>query len=227
MNARNTRTAVTIGALTTLIGSIAMVTGAAIWGASGADIDVAIETDAIAEYLSRVTETRSLLIANLSVWIFGVLCIGAGATVMAGLGAKRPVIATLARYNYWVGIPIVVVSYVAWLAVVVNTPSEPNEAFTQVATALGWFASRADWTATILVLGTGPALICHAGRGEWVPNWLRIWGLLCLIPGFLTGLSMFIGGMPTLGFIIIPVGMLWMFAASAVLFRLRNAHVEA
>lgn len=219
MEKHDERTATRIGAYTTLIGSLCMLGGAAIWAISGADIDQAIYDKDLAGYLSAAKGSQGLLIANLSIWIIGVILLGAGATMMAFISGQRPVLASLVRYNYWIGISIVVISYMAWLAVVVQLAPSGSPAAVVAAEAMGWFAVRADWVATALVLGSGPALLAAAGRSFWAPNWLRIWSYVALFTGFLTTLAQFTGGLTSYGFLIIPVGMGWMLAASVVLFR--------
>ncbi len=90
-----------------------------------------------------------------------------------------------------------------------------------VAETLGWFASRADWVATILIVGIGPTLIAVAGRGEWVPNWFYYWSFLTAFAAVLNAVAMFTGGsgLSTYGFLIIPIGVGWMIAAGIVLLR--------
>lgn len=213
------KSAARIGAVTTLIGSVCMLSGAALWGTSGADIDLALNQQDMAGYLTAAKAAQPQLIANLSLWITGVLLLGAGASMMTFLSRENKVITLLARYNYWIAIPIVVVSYVAWLSVVVRLAEHEPASVAAVAEAVGWFASRADWIATVLVLGTGPFLISLAGKNSWVPQWLQIWSYLTLLMGGLNITAMYFGGLPTYGFIIIPVGMGWMVAAAVVLLR--------
>lgn len=219
MEKQHEKTAVRIGAYTTLIGSLCMLGGAAIWGISGADIDQAIYDKDLAGYLAAALAGQRLLIANLSIWIIGVILLGAGAAMMAFISDQRSPLATLARYNYWLAVPLVVASYMAWLAVVVQLAPSDSPAAAAIAEAMGWFAVRADWVGTALVLGSGPALLAAAGRSNWAPNWLRIWSYVALLTCFLTTLAQFTGGLTTYGFLIIPVGMGWMLAASVVLFR--------
>jgi len=211
-----------IGAITTLIGSFCMIFGAMLMGVSGADLDSALDSGDISTYLIAANENRILLIANLTLWISGVILLGAAATSMARLSTKRPAISTLIKYCYAVAIPLVVTAYSAWLAVVVRVSSQNNQTTILIAETMGWFASRADWISTILVIAVGPALISASGRGVWVPNWLRIWSYFTLFTGLLNAIAMFTGGLTTFGFLIIPVGMGWMFAVSIVLFKRLN-----
>ena len=91
-----------------------------------------------------------------------------------------------------------------------------------LAEALGFFASRADWIATVLLVGVGPALIAASGRDTWVPGWLAIWGALALLAGLLTTLTTLTTlavGLTTYGFLVVPVGLGWTIAAGVVVLR--------
>lgn len=196
-----------------------MLAGAAILGASGTDIDRALYDNDLAGYLQGAREAQTLVVLNLSLWILGVVLLGAGATMTALLSRQNLVTASLVKYNYWIAVPLVVVSYMAWLAVVVRLSASASSEAAAIAEIVGWFAVRADWLATVLVLGTGPVLITAAGRGTWAPNWLRVWSFVALFAGLLTTIAQYAGGLTTYGFLIIPVGMGWMIALSVVLFR--------
>jgi hypothetical protein len=222
MEKQNIRTATKIGAITTLIGSLCMIIGAALMVVSGADLDKALNASDVSGYLTIANENISLLIANLSFWICGVILLGVGATMMAALSTQRPIMAKLAQYKYSLAIPIVVVSYVAWLAVIVRLSPDNSASSAAIAETVGWFASRADWIATILVLGTGPVLISLAGKNDWVPRWLLIWSFVNLFTGLLNAIAMYAGGLTSYGFLIIPVGLGWMIASSIILFKRVN-----
>jgi len=219
MEKHHEKTAVRIGAYATLIGSLCMLCGAALLAGSGADIDQAIYDKDLAGYLSAAQASQHLLIANLTIWIIGVILLGAGTTMMAFISDQGSPLVSLVRYNYWIAVPLVVASYMAWLAVVVQLTPAGAPTSAAIAEAMGWFAVRADWVGTVLVLGTGPVLIAAAGRSTWVPGWLHIWSYIALFAGLLTTLAQYAGGLTTYGFLIIPVGMGWMLGTSVVLFR--------
>lgn len=219
MNNNFDKSATRIGAFTTLSGSLCMLGGAAIGSASGADIDLSLAANDMAGYLTLANESKTLLIVNLSVWIIGVMLLGVAASMMTFLSSENQILSLIARYNYWVGIPIVVISYMAWLAVVVRLTLYEPSSVSAIAEAVGWFAVRADWVATVFVLGTGPLLLSLAGKNSWVPKWLMVWSYFCLITGVLNIIAMYMGDLSTYGFLIIPVGMGWMIASSIVLFK--------
>jgi hypothetical protein len=208
-------------AIFTLTGSICMLFGAALLQISTADLDLALETGGLSEYLEKVNNNRPILVTNLTVWIIGVILIGLAGTMMAKLGNKKPVLSHITSFNFLIGVPIVVISYMAWMTVVVRL--SPDSGISEgLVNSMGWFATHADWVATILILGTGPLLISLTGRGIWIPKWLYVWSIIAFITGILNGIAMFTNMLTTLGIIIIPVGMGWMIAASIVLFRVKG-----
>ncbi len=219
MENQNIETTTKIGAYTALIGALCMLAGATFWGISGADLEKALYNGDIANYLINAQENYTLVIANISIWIIGVTLIGIAGTMMVKLCVQRQAISTIAMYIYWIALPLVIASYVAMLTVVVQLSPDISEATVSIAGAMGWFGTRVDWIATIFMLGIGPALISVAGRGDWVPNWLARWGFLALFASLLTAVAMFMGGLTTYGFLIVPVGLSWTIAASIVLFR--------
>lgn len=206
-------------ALAALLGSACMLAGAAVMFSVGADIDKHLYANDMAGYLKLASANQDSLILNLSLWIAGVILLGAAATLMTLIGGQSPVRVQLVRYNYGIAVPLVVAAFMAWLAVVVRLTASPSPEAAAIAEAMGWFGVRADWVATALVIGTGPFLIAASGKGVWVPNWLRVWSYLCLAAGILTTIAQYSGGLTSYGFLIIPVGMSWMIAAGVALLR--------
>ncbi len=221
MDSENLNTATRIGTYAAIGGGVTMLIGAALWGASGADIDQALASGDMAGYLTAAGDASNLLVANLVVWITGLIIFGVAGTMMATLCTRRRVIAQIAMYCYWVSVPLIIAAYVAWLAVVVQIAPDNSATAVLLAETVGWFASRADWVGTILILAIGPALISLAGRGEWVPRWLVGWSAVAAFTGLLTAVAMLTGGtgLSTYGFAIIPVGVGWTIAAGVVLLR--------
>ena len=221
MDKSNTALATRIGAYTALLGSVCAISGAALMNIAGADLDTALAGGDIAGYLAVAGEGRHLLVMNLTLWILMVLLMGVAATAMTTLSERRPVLARIARYSYWVGSPLVIAAYVSWLALVVQVAPDTSPEALLLAKTIGWFASRADWVATILIVGIGPTLIALAGREEWVPAWLFRWSLVTAITGLLNFIAMITGGsgLTSYGFLIIPAGVGWMIAAGIVLYR--------
>lgn len=209
------------GGITAIAGSICAVTGASLLFSTGADLDIALATGEIATYLSSAGASAGALAANLSVWIAMVFLMGVAGTAMATLGRTNAFPARLGMFAYWTGVPLVTSAYVAWLAIVIRIAPDSSPVALAVAEAVGWYASRADWVATSLILAVGPALVARAGDGVWAPRWLQRWTWLSLAAGVLNLLALLTGGggLATWGFLIIPVGVLWTIAAGIVLLR--------
>lgn len=207
--------------LIAIASSLIMFTGAMLLVASGLDLDVALASGTMADYLAGIPEVRGLLVANLVLWIVGVLAWGVAGDAFSRLSSSSPTFTLLARACYSFGIPVVVASYAAWLTVVVVLGGPPTEGTLATGTAFGWFASRADWVATILVVGLGPFFLSLGGRGTWAPRWLVVWGGIAAVCGALNAVAMLTGGagLTTYGFIIIPVGLGWQIAAGVVVLR--------
>lgn len=68
MNDNFEKSALKTGAFATLSGSLCMIVGAVIFGVSGADFDVFHEANDITGYLTAAKASKSLLLANLTVW---------------------------------------------------------------------------------------------------------------------------------------------------------------
>jgi hypothetical protein len=208
MDKANLDTAARIGAYAAFAGSACAITGAVLLTISGADLDVALATDDIAGYLTKAGANAGLLATNLTFWIVMVFLIGIAGTAMSALCRRRKVIARMALLAYWSGVPLVISAYVVWLAIIVRIAPDNSPTAVLVADTLGWYATHADWVATILVLSIGPLLISIAGRGEWVPTWLFRGSLVATFAGILNAAAMLFGGagLGTYGFAIIPVG---------------------
>ncbi len=204
--------------VTAIAGAVLMLIGAALWAASGADLDAALADGAIPRYLTDAAANSELLVANLSFWIAGVLMLSIGGLMLLSLGVPNSNAAIAARAVYTTGAPLAIASFVAWLALIRLAGSGGAEV-EALADTLGFFASRADWIATVLLVSVGPALIVASGRDSWVPGWLAAWGALALFAGLLSTVAMFAGGLTTYGFLVVPVGLGWTIAAGVVALR--------
>lgn len=195
-----------------------MVAGTIAWASAGADIDAALIDGTMDEYVQDLVESDSTLVLNLSLWIAGTLLFGAAGVLASRLGPTDQPAGHLARYAYTVAVPIVAVSYVTMLGLVHIAPQVQDLA---LAEALAFIGSHADWIATMLILGAGPALLAIAGRGTWVPTWLARGAVACAAAALLTAVSLYTETATSLGFVVIPVGMVWSLAAGITLVRSR------
>lgn len=216
---RRERATERLGGAALLAAAIVMALGAALKRVAGADLDRALAEGDVAGYLALAADQQGLLVANLAAWIVGVLLFGLAATAIADRCTRRPTWGRVGRYCYGTGVPLAVGSFVAWLVLVVRLDPGMGRQALAVAEALGWWASRTDWIATVLVVGAGPLVFSLAGQDDWAPRWLAWLGALAGLAGLATVLALFTGALGTYGMAIVPVGLLWSLAAGVHLLR--------
>jgi hypothetical protein len=206
---------------TTIIGVIIMLAGTGFWAASGADIDVAAESNAIGEYLTRVAANGTLLTINLGMWIIGVVVLGLGGIMLARLGDQDSPGTDVARFAFTITPAAAMVVYTMWLGIVLGlAPTYVAGASVEGgAAALVHATSLGDWVMTIPVLSLGTAAISLAGRDSWVPRWLFRWGMLTIVTGVLAAAGLMFNARTSLVMPILPVGMGFMVAAGIVAIR--------
>jgi hypothetical protein len=196
-----------------------MFIGAAFWGASGTDLWHTLATGQMDSYLARANSVRSLLIANTSFWILGVLLMGSAGTIMSDLCTRNQTTARIALFCMRSGVPIAIVSFIIMLSLSLQIAPDTSPGAVSLATVLGWIGTNLDNVATILIAGAGPLFLSIAGYGEWVPRWLRTWGYLAGLSGLLAVLGIYVTSAIELLFVIIPFGLGWMIAAGVVLVK--------
>jgi len=217
------RSTVRLGGTAAIGGCVTMIIGAALWGTSGTDLWAALDNGDMAGYLTAIEPVKGQLVANLSVWILGVLILGVAGAMLSALCTQRRPLAQVARVCFQTAVPLTIVAYMAMLAVVVQLGGDGSVTAVSLANVVGWIGARADDLATALIIGIGPLFISLAGRDEWVPTWLLRWGVLVGVVGLLSVVFIYLPSMAAYGFIILPVGMGWMIAAGVVLLRQANA----
>jgi hypothetical protein len=203
---------------TAIAGAASFMIGAGLWASTGADIDLSVTNGEMAAYLTTAAANKSVLVANLSLWIVGAFLLGTAGSIMANF-SKRRGWAHAAMTCYRTAVPLVIVAYVAMLAVVLQIAPDTSATAVSLAEVVGWIGSRADWIATILIVGIGPLFLSLAGQGDWASPWLVRWGYLAGLCGLLTTVAMYTNGLGTYGFAVIPVGLIWMIAAGVTLVR--------
>lgn len=206
---------------TALAGALTMFVGAILWGTTGTDLWLVLDTGDMASYLTAVGAYQGQLIANLSVWIAGVLILAVAGHMLGELSQTRRVLARIGGLCYAVAAPLVIVSYFTMLALVVQIAPDTSPTSLAIAEVLGWIGAHADDLATALILGFGPLFFSLAGRGEWASKWLVWWSFVC---GVCAALSLFALYFPNtalsgLAFIIIPVGLIWLIWTGVILLR--------
>ncbi len=206
-----------VAGIAAIAGGACMLIGAALWAASGADLDAALADGTMSEYLVDAASSTGLLVANLSFWIVGVTLIAIAGTALTAMDREQGVIHAAARTTYLIAAPVAIAAFTAWLALVRiagNATTSPA-----LAESLGFFASRADWIATVLLIGFGPLLVAMAGRETWVPKWLARWSRVAAGAGLLTVVAMYTDQLSSYGFLIVPIGIGWTIAAGIVALR--------
>lgn len=195
-----------------IAGAVSMLIGAACWGASGTDLWQALADNQMVNYLSKLPAVKQLLVVNTSFWVLGVLLLATAGTLMAEFCKSNPELAQMAKVFSRTGVSVAIVSFIVMLSLAQVNPSA------DIATILGWIGARLDDIATMLIIGFSPLCLSIAGKRDWVPGWLTIWGYLAGIAALLGIISLFTG-IVALGFIIIPFGIGWMIAAGIVLVK--------
>lgn len=195
-----------------IAGALSMLIGAAFWIASGTDLWQALASKQMDNYLTQLPLVRQLLVINTSFWILGVLFMTTAATLMTDYCTSNPGLAQLAKVFSRTGANLGIVSFVTMLSLAIVIPSA------DVATIIGWIGTRLDDIATILIVGFSPLCLSIAGKADWVPGWLRVWGYLTGAAGLLSIIGLMTGNI-LLGFILVPIGLGWMIAAGIVLIK--------
>jgi len=193
-----------------------MFIGAALWGASGTDLWETLASHQMESYLKQLEPVKHILVTNTVFWTLGVLLLGAGGRLMSGFCSSKQGLVQLALVCINSAVPIAIVAFLTMLSLAIHQPGDDT------AYVIGWIGTRLDDLATMLIIGIFPLLLSFAGRHDWVPRWLLIWGGLAGVTGLLSIISM-LTGIVALGFIIIPVGLGWMIAAGVMLINKKVA----
>jgi hypothetical protein len=195
-----------------IAGAVSMLAGAALWGASETDLWHALASNQMESYLSQLEPVKHLLVANTFFWILGVLLMGTAVSLMSGFCSSNTRLAQLTMVFIRSAVPVAIVSFIIMLSLAIHPPALES------AMNIGWIGTRLDDLATILIIGASPLFLSIAGKTDWVPGWLAVWGYLAGIAGLLGVISL-LSGVFLLGFIILPFGIGWMIAAGVVLIR--------
>ncbi len=200
-----------------ICGAISMFIGAAFWGASGTDLWQALANNQMEDYLYDVGSAKPLLVVNTFFWIVGVILLASAGTSMSGFSISRPGLANMGMVIMLAGSAIAIVSFIIMLSLAFYPGT------VELASIIGWIGARMDDIATMMIIGYGPLCLSIAGRGDWVPPWLNIWGIMAGFAG-LIGLVGLLSSIVPLSFIIIPFGLGWMIAAGVVLIKKTKAN---
>lgn len=214
-----------VAGATAVLGGVIMLAGAATWASTGADLDQALTQGSIAQYLESAKANASALCVNLTLWIVGVILMGAGGCQLALLGRTRIAAAAVACFGYTVGVGAAIVFFPLWLGIVLGlAPAHAaGSDVLAVAVALGQAATIADWIATVLILAVGSVCVAKAGADIWVPRWLLVWSRLVGIAGLSSLLGVVLGDRSTYAMLVVPLGVGWLIAAGITAARWKPA----
>ncbi|MBK8505740.1 MAG: hypothetical protein IPL46_28200 [Saprospiraceae bacterium] len=202
-----------------IAGALTMLTGAALWGASGTDLWQALANHEMSAYLDKTQEVKSFLVANTSFWTVGVILLGVALTIMASFCISKKHLAMTALVLAKAAVPIAIVSFIMMLALTVQIAGQNATGTVELAAAVGWIGVRLDDIATIMIIGLCPLLISMAGQDEWVPQWLQIWGTMAGIVGSIAIVGFYQPALAPFSFVLIPIGMGWMIATGVFLLK--------
>lgn len=196
------------------VGGVSMLIGGIIKRTSGGNLDAYLTNQDIPGYLAHISGSETALFVNLSLWIAGAFLIGAGGYLLSR-HVEHPLY-RLAGASYLIGAPLAIGSFVIWMALI---RLGENGASAGLTGALGFVASRADWVATVLLVGLAPVLLSVTDADGWLPRWLKGLGIAAGTAGALTVIAMYAGGLSTYGSILVPVGIVWTLGAAVAAFR--------
>lgn len=205
------------------IGALVMFAGAATWASTGLDLDAALTDGTVGDYLVDAADNMSALTTNLSLWMFGVVFMVAGGIGLSRIAPSDSAVANAARGSFMVGGALALAAFSIWMGIV-RELAPAHAAGTDLAAvgaALGQAATIADWVATALIIGVGPALISISGKGSWVPRWLFVWSAVALLASVISIIGLYTDQRATISFINVPIGLAWMIAAGIVALRHR------
>jgi hypothetical protein len=202
-----------------LAGVIAMAIGAALVVGSGVDADAALADRDIAGYLTGAHEARSVLVTGLGTWMIAIGLLSAGGTLIASTSpdgtARR-----LSLFGFTTGAGTAILFFSLWMGVVIGlAPAQAaGQSVEAVALALLAGAVNADWVITVMIVGVGAGFMVLSGRDTWAPGWLIRWAFLSLSLGALALVSVAVG-QRAIAFVIVPIGLGLVAAASIVAIR--------
>ncbi len=203
----------------TLIGAITMLIGAAFWGSTGTDLWAALANGTMAEYLSAVPAVQTQLVLNTTFWSLGVILMGLGISGLAEGTQNLPVYTRIASYSARTGVTMGVISFITMLSLTLQIAPDSSPEAVRLANVVGWIGTRLDDVATILIIGVGPVCLSIAGRDQWVPGWLRTWGLIAGLVGLLALAGLYMASLADLAILLVPFGIGWMIAAGITAMR--------
>ncbi|HEY7680223.1 MAG TPA: hypothetical protein VIC04_06845 [Terriglobia bacterium] len=207
-------------------GCLCMIAGAALWASSGTDLWTTLHLRDMADHLFAASAARTALLANLTLWVIGVLLLGFGGSVAASTFVQRPNAALAAQLCFRTGVPLAILAFIVMAAILVEIGNDRTMTNIRIAEILAWIATRTDDVATALIICGGPFFLAQTGWRDWAPRFLVRWGYLAGLT-VLSAPAAWITGIVPLSFVNVPVGIGWLLVAGVVLLRRSKArHIE-
>ena len=199
-----------------IVGAAAMGVGGIVYSAAGADLWGLVDSDVgVDTYLTDAAASVSTLHAAHAIWIAGVLILALGGILLTRGGQDTP--SVIARGTYTVGAALAIPAFLTMVAL--TRLAESGTDAPGLAESLGFLGARTDDVATAVIIGLGPALISLANRDGWMPVWLVRIGMIAGLAGLVSLVSLFFGAGATIGFAIVPLGIIWTIAAGTITLR--------
>ncbi len=204
------------GGMLSVIGAITMTVGGGVYTTAGADLWGFVDSDVgVDAYMADAAAAVSTLHATHAMWIAGVFILAIGGILLTRGGPDT--LSVAARASYMIGAALAIPAFLAMVAL--TRLAESGTDAPGLAESLGFLGARTDDVATVVIIGLGPLLISLANRDGWMPAWLVRIGMVAGLAGAASLVSLFFGAAGTIGFIIVPIGMVWSIAAGAITIR--------
>jgi len=199
-----------------IVGAIAMGVGGGVFSSSGADLWGLVDGDVdVTSYLNDAAASASTLHAAHAIWIAGVLTLALAGVLLAG--RRTDATSAAARATYTLGAALAIPGFMSMVAL--TRLAESGSDAPALAETLAFLGARLDDVATTVILGLGTVLLTLANHQTWMPRWLAGFGMVCGAVGLISMISIFFGEVATIGFLIVPVGIIWTVAAGIVTIR--------
>lgn len=207
-----------IGAVMMGTAALMMAAGAAIWAPAGVDIDGAVTSATVPSIVGDIAAAQGRLTVTYTLWLLAMPVWALGGRMLA---RSRPddLRAAAAATVMQIGATVGLVSFTVFLALI--NAVAPFDASQAAARGFAFVASTSDWVATVALVGIAPPL-WSAVFADRLPRWHRLLGGAAGVAGVVTVATLLLRtGTQTVGFAIVPLGLLWTLAAAILLGRNR------
>ncbi|MBD8506770.1 hypothetical protein HT102_09750 [Hoyosella sp. G463] len=192
-----------------LLAAAVVIGGMVLYASIGIDLEEAVRDGTMASYLEAASGSAALVL-NYGMWIVTALLVALGSVALAV--GSRTLASALGAAVAVIAAAVALPTYLLAMTLVV---AAADEGAVDLASVLGWMASRADWTTTALLLGLAPALLSWSG--PWAPGWMRLLGVASAACGAVAIAVLPIESLAPAGYAVLVTGPMWLLAAGVVL----------